>query len=82
MSKITDGIIKDIKSIPQHIKGPDGKIDYKKLLIQYVPWETMIRWSYIQKKCKLLVVLFSDLEYTNNNRTQHASQRCGPRWVF
>lgn len=38
MSKKTDGIIKDIKSIPQHIKGPDGKIDNKKLLIQYVPY--------------------------------------------
>ena len=28
------------------------------------------------------VAFLQDIEYTNANRTQHASQRCGPRWVF
>ena len=35
-------------------------------------------------KCKKLhqKVVFSGNEYNKSNRTQHASQRCGPRWVF
>ena len=35
-----------------------------------------------KNKLKINVVISLDLTYTNINRTQHASQRCGPRWVF
>ena len=31
---------------------------------------------------KRLLVFFKIMIYNRYNRTQHASQRCGPRWVF
>lgn len=34
------------------------------------------------KKFEIIIVFLQHIEYTKNNRTQHASQRCGPRWVF
>lgn len=33
-------------------------------------------------KIEKVIVFLQYIEYTKNNRTQHASQRCGPRWVF
>lgn len=35
-----------------------------------------------QKMFRIIVVFFEIVVYDNCNRTQHASQRCGPRWVF
>ncbi len=29
-----------------------------------------------------IVEFYEMIDYNNRNRTQHASQRCGPRWVF
>jgi len=31
----------------------------------------------------MVMILLTDvIAYTNTNRTQHTSQRCGPRWVI
>ena len=38
MNKVINGINKDLKSVFSGFKRPDGKIDYKKFLIQYVPY--------------------------------------------
>ena len=35
-----------------------------------------------QKMFRIIVAFFEIVVYNNCNRTQHASQRCGPRWVF
>ena len=34
------------------------------------------------KKLLQTIVFFTSLNIIRINRTQHASQRCGPRWVF
>ena len=37
-NKILDGVMKDLKMIPDFFRGPDGKIDIKKLLIEVAPY--------------------------------------------
>ena len=39
-------------------------------------------FSYACKKITQNGCFFFANEYNKTNRTQHASQRCGPRWVF
>ena len=38
MSKIVDGIAKDLKSIPEKLKAKTGNVDKKKLLLMNLPY--------------------------------------------
>jgi type IV secretion system protein VirD4 len=38
MSKIIDGIAKDLKSVPEKLKAKTGKIDKKKLVLMNLPY--------------------------------------------
>jgi type IV secretion system protein VirD4 len=41
MSKIVEGIAKDLKSIPEKLKAKTGNIDKKKLILMNLPYALM-----------------------------------------
>ena len=47
-----------------------------------IPWYVIDKGSEMGILNKRLLVFFKIMIYNRYNRTQHASQRCGPRWVF
>ena len=49
MSKIVEGIAKDLKSIPEKLKAKTGNIDKKKLLLMNL-WMLQLRYGYPCKK--------------------------------
>ena len=38
MSKVIDGIVKDIKAVPQKLKAEIGKVDKKKFFLMNLPY--------------------------------------------
>ena len=68
MSKIVEGIAKDLKSIPEKLKAKTGNVDKKKLLLMNLPllWSSIFV-TLVAKKYHESVTLPSGLRMVYDN---------------